>query len=614
MSALRADVANRHGIIADKKQIWVTDVFGSSQPQPTAKVKCWLPGDSSPVEVTMILGPLPTNILGLDLLKGRSWVDSKGREWKFGCPAISVRLLQSAPTLPSSKIVNVKPYALPLGAREGITSVITESREQGIVIPTHSPYNSPVWPVRKPNGKWRPTIDYRRLNANTGPLTAAVPNIAELIATIQEQGHQILATIDVKDMFFMVPLQEADRDRFAFTWEGVQYTFTRLPQGYCHSPTIAHYALAQELNQITPKDGVKVYQYIDDVLIGGPDTTVVGQTQRGIISHLENLGLQIPAEKVQLPSPEVKFLGLQIPAEKVQLPSPEVKIFRLSESPRQTYVCTDCTTGAGNPIETWISLEVRTLIRDMCTCWGYPNFGYRNRDNQCNQITNNVNIWLKCGIPINHFPRHKGECKEHRARLLSVVPADWARGKGRKLRHRGLRLNIRKHLSTVRVTEHWHRLPGDVVEPASLEIFKSLDVVRGNQVALVALYDKLQKPEGSGVAILQRNGSKKQRHSWGVKSASRLCASSSASPAPAPGPAPALAEAAASPSFPSPTQAAKDPCGPADQTPGLGEGGGQLWKPEARWSQGNGAWGKSCCWGKVLGTLPATACLAGTAR
>ncbi|KAM9590605.1 uncharacterized protein ACIBXB_005796 isoform 2-T2 [Morphnus guianensis] len=221
-----------------------------------------------------------------------------------------MRLLQSAPTLPPSKIVNVKPYALPLGAREGITSVITELREQGIVIPTHSPYNSPVWLVRKPNGKWRLTIDYRCLNANTGPLTAAVPNIAELIATIQEQGHQILATIDVKDMFFMVPLQEADRDRFAFTWEGVQYTFTRLPQGYCHSPTIAHYALAQELNQITPKDGVKVYQYIDDVLIGGPDTTVVGQTQREIVSHLENLGLQIPAEKVQLPSPEVKFLGI----------------------------------------------------------------------------------------------------------------------------------------------------------------------------------------------------------------------------------------------------------------------------------------------------------------
>ena len=132
-----------------------------------------------------------------------------------------------------------------------------------------------MWPVRKPNGKWQLTIDYRCLNANTGPLTAAVPNMAKLIATIEEQAHQISATIDVKDMFFMVPLQEADRDRFAFTWEGVQFTFTHPPQGYRHSLTIAHYALAQELAWVTPEKGVKVYQYIDDTLIGGSDTSVV---------------------------------------------------------------------------------------------------------------------------------------------------------------------------------------------------------------------------------------------------------------------------------------------------------------------------------------------------
>lgn len=81
----------------------------------------------------------------------------------------------------------------------------------------------------------------------------------------------------------------------------------RLPQGYHHLLTIAHYALSQELDQITPKDGVKIYQYINDVLVGGPDTTVVQQTQTEIITHLENLGLQISAEKVQLPSPKIKF-------------------------------------------------------------------------------------------------------------------------------------------------------------------------------------------------------------------------------------------------------------------------------------------------------------------
>ncbi|KFM11462.1 hypothetical protein AS27_04017, partial [Aptenodytes forsteri] len=118
------------------------------------------------------------------------------------------------------------------------------------------------------------------------------------------------ATIDVKDMFFMVPLQEADRDRFAFTWEGVQFTFTRLPRGYCHSPTITHYVLPQEIARVTPEKGVRIYQYIDDILIGGPDTNVVGQTQMKIITHLESIELQIPTEKVQLPSSEVKFWGI----------------------------------------------------------------------------------------------------------------------------------------------------------------------------------------------------------------------------------------------------------------------------------------------------------------
>ncbi|TRZ04685.1 hypothetical protein HGM15179_022422, partial [Zosterops borbonicus] len=57
-----------------------------------------------------------------------------------------------------------------------------------------------------------------------------------------------------------------DMDRFAFTWEGQQYTFTCLPQGYRHSPTLAHHALAQELEEIPKPDIIDVYQYIDDIL------------------------------------------------------------------------------------------------------------------------------------------------------------------------------------------------------------------------------------------------------------------------------------------------------------------------------------------------------------
>lgn len=68
------------------------------------------------------------------------------------------------------------------------------------------------WYGCKAHGKWRLTANYRWLDANTDPLTADVPNIAELIATIQEQAHQMLATIDMKDMFFMVPIEKSDQD------------------------------------------------------------------------------------------------------------------------------------------------------------------------------------------------------------------------------------------------------------------------------------------------------------------------------------------------------------------------------------------------------------------
>ncbi|KFV88053.1 hypothetical protein N308_15421, partial [Struthio camelus australis] len=52
---------------------------------------------------------------------------------------------------------------------------------------------------------------------------------------------------------------------------------------------------------------------------------------------------------------------------------------------------------------------------------------------------------------------------------------------GHKLKQRKFHLNLRKNFFTVRVTEHWNRLPRGVVESPSLEIFKTrLDAILGN--------------------------------------------------------------------------------------------------------------------------------------
>ncbi|KGL76302.1 hypothetical protein N309_03014, partial [Tinamus guttatus] len=49
---------------------------------------------------------------------------------------------------------------------------------------------------------------------------------------------------------------------------------------------------------------------------------------------------------------------------------------------------------------------------------------------------------------------------------------------GDKLKHQKFHMNLRKKFLTVRVPEHWNRLPREVVESPSLEIFKTrLDAV-----------------------------------------------------------------------------------------------------------------------------------------
>lgn len=53
---------------------------------------------------------------------------------------------------------------------------------------------------------WRLMIDYQWLNANMGRL---IPNIARVSATLQAATHEWMAVLDVKDVFFMVPFQDA---------------------------------------------------------------------------------------------------------------------------------------------------------------------------------------------------------------------------------------------------------------------------------------------------------------------------------------------------------------------------------------------------------------------
>ncbi|RMC06466.1 hypothetical protein DUI87_15901 [Hirundo rustica rustica] len=209
----------------------------------------------------IVTGPEAPCILGIDFLRNGYFKDPKGFRGAFGIAAVETEGVKQLNTLPglsenpsavgllkveeqqvpiATSIVHRRQYRTTRDAVIPIHKMIRELETQGVVSKTHSPFNSPIWPVRKPDGEWRLTVDYCALNEVTPPLSAAVPDMLELQYELESKAAKWYATIDIANAFFSIPLAAECRPQFAFTWRGVQYTWNRLPQGWKHSPTICH--------------------------------------------------------------------------------------------------------------------------------------------------------------------------------------------------------------------------------------------------------------------------------------------------------------------------------------------------------------------------------------
>jgi len=87
------------------------------------------------------------------------------------------------------------------------------------------------------------------------------------------------------------------------------------------------------------------------------------------------------------------------------------------------------------------------------------------------------------GNLIAGFQYPKGAYRKTGERLFRKASSDRTRGNGFKLKEGRFRLDIRKKFPTVKVVKCWNRLPREVVDAPSIEVFKAgLDRALSNMI------------------------------------------------------------------------------------------------------------------------------------
>ncbi|XP_061735441.1 uncharacterized protein LOC133538125 [Nerophis ophidion] len=182
----------------------------------------------------------PEAALLLDSLPDSLWSTGPTDVGLVDCPPVTFKLKNNNP-------VWVPQYPSKKDAEIGIADTIEGLFEKGVLVETSSEWNTPIWPIeKKGTGKYRMVHDLRAINSALCTQTIPVPNPYVALTNL-DPSHQWFTCIDLANAFFCLPLAEEWRNIFAFTYRGVQLTYSRLPQGFALSPGLFNQVLKDVL-------------------------------------------------------------------------------------------------------------------------------------------------------------------------------------------------------------------------------------------------------------------------------------------------------------------------------------------------------------------------------
>ena len=170
-------------------------------------------------------------------------------------------------------------------------------------------FYSRLFLVEKATGGWRPMIDLSHLNDFVQLTPFKMETVASVLLSVRE--GDFLASLDLKDAYFQIPIHGSSRKLLRFMSEGTVYQFKALCFGLSTAPQVFTRVFAA-VSAWAHSRGIRLLRYLDDWLVLS-SSEKARESVQALLSICHTLGIVINEKKSGLvPSQAAKYLGMTI--------------------------------------------------------------------------------------------------------------------------------------------------------------------------------------------------------------------------------------------------------------------------------------------------------------
>lgn len=200
---------------------------------------------------------------------------------------------------------------------------------------------SSIFLTSKPNGGKRFILNLKPLNKFVQKSHFKMEDHRVATKLVPKNGY--LATIDLKEAYFSVPICKAHRKYLRFVFNSTVYEFNAVPYGLCVAPRIFTKIMKEVISYLRQR-GYRSVVYLDDILCIGDTFSECHSNVTNTLELLQRLGFVVNFEKsVLTPRRTCKFLGFILNSADLSLSLPSDKINNISKLVKKFASLPNCT-------------------------------------------------------------------------------------------------------------------------------------------------------------------------------------------------------------------------------------------------------------------------------